>query len=222
MGEELEAVRTRWDGFLARIRERVEEILGEAGPGCMTVFEQGGFDPFTMGNVFPAIRTRLLDLSAKAEDAWFQQVDPAFERTEAYNRQVLDTEHAKLERLREWITYAFDDFEIRTKADASRILWARLSPKLPKDLRCTQCGSPVEIPLTFTAQNMRCRSCKSVNTFEPGEARILDSFAIRCLAHEEAWERRHGLPALPRPAPLCATETYAAELQLWERRYSQR
>jgi hypothetical protein len=222
MGADLEAVRTRWDGFLARIRERVEEILREAEPGCMKVFEQGGFDPFTMCNIFPAIRTRLLDLGTKADETWFQQVDPSFERTGAYTREILEVEHAKLGQLREWIDYAFDDFEIRTKADASRILWARLSPNLPKVLCCTQCGSPFEIPLTFTAQNMTCRSCKGVNTFEPGEARILDSFAIRCLAHEEAWERRHGLPALPRPAPLCATETYAAELQLWERRYLRR
>jgi len=219
MSEKLSAVRARWDAFLAKIRERVDAVLAEAHPGCLAVLEQSGFDPTAMSNVFPAIHARLRDLSAKADDTWSQQVDPAFERTGEYTKAVLLEEGEKARALRSWVDFRGEDFEVRTKADAARIIWARLGPTLPSSLKCSHCGHPVAVPLTFVALNLACPACAAVNSFEPGAARMLGTFVVVALAHEEFWEQRHGLPALPRPEVVRALTEYRVELEGWARRY---
>jgi hypothetical protein len=214
----IQALQARWDAFHAKFRDRVAEILAEARPGCLAVFEQGDFDPYTMSNVLPAVKRRLMDLVGTAEDAWFAQVDPAFHKAGS-TREITEGEYAKLTVLRHWADARYEEFEIRLHADASRILWARLGSKIPMQRNCTQCGNPVALPNAFVVVNVTCFSCKSVNTFDPGPACILDAYAIRHLAHEEVWETKENEEVLPKPERLRATSTYQAEMEAWQRRY---
>lgn len=218
MSKELSALEARWEAFLLKTRDRVEEILAEAEPGCLALLEQGGFDPFTMGNALPAIQRRLQDLSALVEDTWSQQVDPAMSRAGA-DRARLAAGCAQARDLRTWVDARHEAFEIRLQATVSRILWARLSPGLPRRLNCTQCGSPLPLPRGFRVVSLPCPACRSINTFDPGPAAILDAYAIRHLAREEVWEGLRDEEPFPKPEPLRATETYQAEITAWRRRY---
>lgn len=221
MSASLQAVQTRWDAFHAKLRERTEAILVEGETGCLAVFEQGGFDPFTMSNALPAIKRRIIDLMAKSEDTWHQQVDDALISAGASN-ETRSAEYDKGLALRTWMEAQVEAFEVRLHATASRILWARLGPAVPTHRNCTQCGSRMELPKAFTVVSVTCFSCKSVNTFDPGPAAILDGYAIRRLAHEDVWERKTGAEVLPKPERLRDTDTYRTEVIGWERRYGMR
>lgn len=221
MSSEIQALQARWEAFHAKLKERVRAILEEAEPGCLAVFEQGGFDPFTLSNVLPALKRRLFDLVETAENTWTTQMDPALGRAAA-GPEVVDREYDKLQALRAWTEAELEAFEVRLHATASRILWARLGPTVPTRLNCTQCGSPMELPVAFVVVSVHCPSCTSVNTFNPGPAALLDSYAIRHLAHEEVWEIRTGAEPMPEPQRLRETSTYQAEVEAWERRYGMR
>jgi hypothetical protein len=212
------AVQARWQGFLDKIQERADEILAEAYPGCMAVFVEGGHDPFTMGNVLPAVRSRLQDLSSKVQDTWFEKVSNAFFASGLSWDTGMTAEHAKLAATQHALSASFDAFEIRIKADAARMLTALLEKKVPTELRCTQCGGPIPVPQRFVAVNVQCGACRSVNTFEPGELRILHGFAIPALAHEAAWEEQQGEEPLPKPTLLTRMDSYAEELERWRGR----
>lgn len=218
MSAEIRALQARWDAFHAKIRNRAEAILAEAEPGCLAVFEQGGFDPFTMSNVLPAVKRRLQDLMTTVEEAWHDQVDPAFDRAGA-DSETTAGEHAKMQCLRDWTERRLESFEIRLHGAASRILWARLAAAVPTHRNCTQCGSPMELPKSFTVVSVTCPSCRSVNTWDPGPAAILDAYAIRHLAHEAVWEAREGEEVFPKPERLRETATYRVEVEAWQRRY---
>lgn len=162
MTDAIQAVRTRWETFLGSLRERAQAIVEEAKPGCMAVFEQGGFDPFTMSNVLPSVRSRLDELDRKAENSWHPPVDGAFYVAGLLGREAISLASQKLTNIQGWVSRCAEDFEVRIKADASRILWARLAAKLPTSLNCTQCASPIPIPEYFLAVNLPCprRPCR--------------------------------------------------------------
>ena len=212
------AIQARWDTFLANIRDRAQNILAEAQPGCLALFVQGGHDPFTMGNALPALRSRLLELSAKVQDTWQEKVGHAMSSAGLRWETGMTEEHQKLGATQKWLKAAYDGFETRLNADAARMLAALLDQKIPIQLNCTQCGSAMPLPRAFIAVNVSCGSCRSVNTFEPGELRILHSFAIPALARESAWEELWQQKTLPKPDRLLATDTFAQERAKWAER----
>ena len=78
------------------------------------------------------------------------------------------------------------------------------------------------MPRAFLAVNLPCGSCRAINTFEPGELRILHSFAVPVLAREAAWEERYRKNPLPKPACIVETESYAQERVRWSQRMAAR
>lgn len=219
MSENLLPLIRRWDDFLARIRTRADAVLDEAREGCLALFHQHDGEPTAMSNALPAVRQRLLDLAEKADAAWLHQVSAAFDAAGASPQQVA-REFAKARALRDGLDAAFEEFEVRLHADASRMMWARLAPRLPRQIFCTQCGTPLPLPLLFCASNLSCPSCTAVVTYEPGDGRIAQAYIIPKLAHEAAWEVHTGAETLPRPPELVAHADFGRELAQWQRRLS--
>ena len=217
-----QAIQARWDAFLANIRDRAQDILDQAQSGCLALFVQGGHDPYTMGNALPAVRHRLLELGSKVQDTWQEKVGHAMSSAGLRWETGMTEEHRKLGATQRWLEAAYDGFETRIQADAARMLAGLLEKQVPAQLSCTQCGSPIALPRVYFAVNLPCGSCHSVNTFEPGELRILHSFALPALARESAWEERCQQEVLPKPAWVVGSDAYARERAKWVERLASR
>lgn len=188
----MNAVVARWDGFLAQVRERFVQLLGEASEGCPQLLDQAGGDPGPMSQAWHAIEQRLRDLGTKVEDTWHQAVDSAFEEAGA-PPHVVHEQRANGEALREWMAVETERTRIRLLADAGRALFGRAVAEMGRAFACSACGAPLQVPFTLRAVNVPCTHCRTLNGFEPGmRVRMVESF-VHPLCEERAWNAWLGL-----------------------------
>ena len=183
----MNAVVARWDGFLAQVRERFVQLLGEANEGCPQLLEQAGGDPGPMSQAWHAIEQRLRDLGTKIGDTWSQAVEAAFEQAGAPPHAVHE-QRAKGDGLREWMSVEVERARIRLHADAGRALFGRAISEMGQAFACSRCGVPLQVPFTLRAVNVPCTHCRTLNGFEPGmRVRMVEGF-VHPLCEERAWD----------------------------------
>ncbi len=181
------AVTSRWDGFLAQIRERFVQIMNEALEGCPMVLQQANLDPLPMGNAWTAIEVRAKQLVSKIEETWNGQVENAFEQAGA-PPHVVAHERAKGDALRDWLEVERERTRIKIWSDAGRTFYQRAVADLGRPFACVRCGAPLEVPFTFRAINMPCPHCRTVNGFEPGTFMRMGEICVHPLCEEAAWQ----------------------------------
>ncbi|OJY26293.1 MAG: hypothetical protein BGO98_38670 [Myxococcales bacterium 68-20] len=180
------AVVNRWDGFLAQMRERFVQIMGEAREGCPMLLQQSNFDPLPMGNAWSAIELRAKQLESKLDDTWNDQVEPTFEQAGA-PPDVLARERAKGETLRDWFEVERERTRIQIWSNAGRAFYQRARAELGRPFACVRCGAPLEIPFTYRALNVPCPHCRTMNGFEPGTYMRMGETCVHPLSEEAAW-----------------------------------
>nr|WP_320132741.1 hypothetical protein [uncultured Holophaga sp.] len=207
----------RWEAYLTRLRERAGSLIAEEAPPLPEVPSlPAPWEPLPGAE---ALRDQLLELVAKADEAWFLQVRAAFERPGADTRVTLEAESRKIEGLRAWLRVCLEDSQVRRLADLARAHWEAQAPRLPDQLRCVGCGSGLPLPLPYLPQDLACPDCALINAYRPPA--LLTDFVIPALAREEAWETLQGLPRLPKPAALKTSHLYGTEMGQWTKRYQQ-
>ncbi len=215
----IDALDARWDGFLAKLRERFEEVMAESQAGCAALLHQTGGDTMPVSNAWTAMRMRALGLQSKVEETWSAQVQDQFIAAGASSAQ-LDRALARGEALRDWMEVEVERVEIEIFASASRSL-VQLAEAEQAQLRCSQCGAVLlgpgtSIRVTLRAIDLACSHCRSLNTIEPGpRARMAEAMAHYFWreATWDAWLAKHEAERAHRKA----RGTTLALLQAWER-----
>ena len=184
----MSAVTARWDGFLAQVRERFVQILGEARQGCPALLEQAGFDPIPMGNAWTAIEARLQQLETKVRDTWDDQVESAFEEDGAPPHFV-DQQRAKGDALVDWFEVERERTRIQIFADAGRAVFQRAAAEVGRSFACVRCGAPLQVPFTFRALNVSCPHCATVNGYEPGTRMRMGEVCVHPLCEEASLQQ---------------------------------
>lgn len=196
----LQLIVQKWDGFVAKVGHRSQEILAEAQEGIDQILAQYPTDAGPMGTAMTAVQTRFHGLHQKVSDSW-DKIGEELEEVEgdddlspeAYRAMcaVTDEMHRKYEVLLEQIDMQYAWLEMRKQADWGRRLWDIAQQEIQQPLTCSQCGAPFQNTVYWVATNMNCPHCGSVNSVHPGMAAGLfyQGLGVHALSHEQAWDQ---------------------------------
>jgi hypothetical protein len=207
-----DALDSRWDGFLAKIRERFDELMREAEAGCAELLHHTGGDTVPLSNAWQGIRMRALGLQSKISDTWSESVQDKFHEIEAYTRA--DAAWARAEKFKDQLEIELERIEIKIFADAMRSLLS-MAAQEHAALRCSQCGAELPIGVVLATTDVNCRHCSALNTVEPGPRARMGVAMSHYLWQEACWPlwlaRRRAEQAVKD-----AREPTLAQIQAWE------
>ncbi len=187
-----EQLTARWDGFLNKLKERFNEILGQAENPMDNIITGLQYDTVTIHNVLTGLKNQTVEqLTQKAQDGWSKMQMELLKSLSVFSQ---GTEYNKMMALIEWMADEFTRFEVRIYAKAARKVLENVKAHIDekKMHRCTQCGAELPIKIfSFVAVNLKCDSCGSVNTYQPDDRiRAMEYYVINHLAEESALEEK--------------------------------
>ena len=173
----------RWQAFLDKIKQRFEEMMAQAVPGCTALLDATGLESVAMSNAWTGVVQQTHQLT------WSDKVEETMEAA-GIEDDAFDAQRAKGDELVEWIELERERTEVRIFADAARTIMAAAMEVLAKDFPCTQCKAALTIPQRFfRSAHVTCVYCNTVNTWEPGSrVRAVEHFCTHHLAREAAWD----------------------------------
>ena len=221
-----DALDARWDGFLAKIRERFDELMRESEVGCAQLLTQTNGDVVPVSNAWTGMRMRALGLFSKISDTWSDSVQDKFHDIEAYERA--DAAWARAEHVRDQLEIELERIETKIFCGALRSLLAEAAVEQAA-LRCSQCGAELPMGVILAMVELNCPHCGALNTVEPGPRARMAVALSHYLWQEACWDqwlaRRKAEQAVkdartPTLAQFQAWE--AAEIEFWTKWLEQR
>lgn len=189
---EFQALVTRWDGFLAKLKERYFEVLKQAEEPLNNVIGNIQFDTVIIHNIKTGLNDQTVQqLSQKADDGWAKMENEMSKIGASWN--LITDQRKKADEFKNWMAIEFQKFEVALYAKAARKIIENVKAHIDTNKlhRCTQCAAELPIKIfSFIAVNLKCESCGSVNTYQPDDRiRAMEYYVINHLAEE------HALPA---------------------------
>jgi rubrerythrin len=198
----VQPIAQKWDGFVAKVQTRVQDVLNEAHAGIDQLIAQHATDPGPMGTAMQAVQARFHGLDQKVDESWdkiseeFDEITDEISDDDGYSTDdydavtaVVDESHRKYEKLREHIEMQWAWLEMRKQADWARRLYELVQQESQQPVSCSQCGAPFQNTSWFQAANISCPHCGSLNSVQPGTASGLffAGLGAHAMAHEQAW-----------------------------------
>ncbi len=188
----------KWDGFLAKVNARIDEVLAEADAGIDQLMEQHAQDYGPMGAAFSAIQSRFHGLGTKVTDAFEKIREELHEVTEldrltpeewALISSAPEASSEKYRQMQDHIELSHYTIEMQKSADWARRLRSIADEEIARGVPCSECGAKIRVETLATSTQQKCASCGAVNEVTPGMAAA--SFylgnGVHALAHEQAW-----------------------------------
>lgn len=154
------ALVARWEGFLAKVAERLEALIAEAGPGVLGIAEAHPDDPLPVGNALSGLDHRFSQLKDRIEQTWDQQVGELFSSSgdDALHDRGLDLkqdaelalDHRWAQAKAGWLATIALSAEARAEDEAGR------------SVPCPRCAAPLDPPDRRRTVAMACPACGSV------------------------------------------------------------
>jgi rubrerythrin len=188
----------KWDGFLAKVGARIEEVRAEADAGLDQLIQQHAMDHGPMGAAFTALQSRFHGLSDKVDEAW-EKIDEEFDDVRDQSglsesdydalSQVWDGMYEKFRAMQQGLERTHYTVEMKKNADWARQLRGLAEREMAAGVQCSQCGTPMQILDYTKASQQACPSCNAVNDVMPGSASAMFFMGLgaHALAHEAAW-----------------------------------
>ncbi|MFO7565908.1 MAG: hypothetical protein R6X02_24915 [Enhygromyxa sp.] len=208
----VDALDARWDGFLAKIRERFDELMRESEAGCAELLRHTGGDTVPLSNAWQGMRVRALGLQSKISDTWSDSVQDKYGDIDAYDRA--DAAWARAEALNDQIEVELERIETKIFAEALRSMLS-MAAEEQAALRCSQCGAELEIGTVLAVTEVNCRHCGALNTIEPGPRARMASALSHYLWQEACWPKWMARWQAEQCVKRARTPTLAL-LQAWE------
>ena len=162
MTPDQQALVSRFDGFLAKIEERLREIMTEAEQGVLGLIAQHPTDAMPLGNAMSGLDHRVRELKEKIQETWDQQIEPKYSALDSGGRFLdvgLDQKQDAETRFDEqWAT-----FKARANSQFYRNLFGLATEAAKKPVPCTQCGAPLALSDRANSVSMHCGHCGAVN-----------------------------------------------------------
>jgi len=180
----------RWDTLLGKVKTRFDEILQQAEPGIDQFIGQLQYDSIALINVFTGLKNQaVFQLQKKVEEGW-EKLEELMENEEEITSEDSLRENKKKDDLNFLLEREFHLFETRQKAKAANKILQNIKSHIDENKihNCTQCGFLLDVQVfSFIAKNIKCKSCGSVNTYEPDDRiRMMETYVILPLAEEHA------------------------------------
>ena len=196
--QQVQPIAQKWEGFVAKVNQRVQGVLDEAQQGIDMLIAQHATDPGPMGTALTAVQSRFSGIDSKVDSAW-EKIEEEFEGLlddddlvegdwEALY-EVQETQRGYYDNLRAHIEMQYAWLEMRNQAQWARKLYEIVQQELQEGLNCSQCGATLQITVFWQASNETCPHCQSVNSVNPGMATGLfyQGIGLHALSHEQAW-----------------------------------
>jgi hypothetical protein len=177
----------RWDAFLNQIAGRHRQVAEEAATAALDALAAAGFDPTPIASAWISVDNRLIELETRIDETWNDKVEAAFE-AEGASSAVTAAERNKGVQLRDTLEIAREQLHHHVFAEAAHRIHAK-ALEARRDRSCAKCGTPLDIPISYRALNLKCRSCPALTSFEPGDdMRRVAAFGAHALASQIAWQ----------------------------------
>lgn len=194
----VQPIQQKWEGFVTKVSQRVQEVLAEAQGGIDQIIAQYPTDPQPMGTAMTAVQSRFQGLDQKVNESWdkiSEELDGIRDEDELSDDQYAafsateDAMRKKCDELREHIDLQYRWLEMRKQADWGRRLWDLMQQEIQRPIGCSQCGAPFQNTVYWMASNVPCPHCGSLNALQPGAASMMfyQGLGIHALSHEQAW-----------------------------------
>lgn len=215
----------RWDGFLAQISSRHEQVRKEAvaaGRAFIASVAAGG-DVQGLSHQLGAVKHRLHDLESKIMDTWHAQVDDAI-LEEGHAVETRDAACLKGIALGHQLEDARDEMENALLAELARARYQAATAAL-RPVSCVRCGAQYPPPQSFRLVEWQC-ACGAPLRYDPDELmRSAGALGTHPVSQEAALaEWRHmraadrSVRAARSPCPLPLLVAYeAAQIAYWRR-----
>lgn len=192
MSENFDSLKSRWEGFLPKVKQRHLDVLEQSKQPLSEVINGLEYDSIVIHNILQGIKNEsVYQLVKKLDDAW-DKLDGEFDLL-GLDYGKMDTLRKQKDDLYEFMYDNYERFNIKSFADAARKIESNIhkAVDLEKIHNCVQCGSQLNVDvIAFQAINVKCENCGSVNTYEPdGRIRQLEG-VYSALADEFAMEER--------------------------------
>lgn len=174
----------RWDGFLAKIRARADEILAEARDGTLAYIESPDFDQNATSQLWTALRLRLIELRRKIDDSWHASASAMFPGASG------DAAHARGRALDDQIEADFERAEASAWAAVGRWIAGRAAAQRVTEAHCMRCGAAHPVVGVYATYEWTCASCHATASFQPGTWAYQMPAAADYIARDRAFELR--------------------------------
>jgi predicted RNA-binding Zn-ribbon protein involved in translation (DUF1610 family) len=185
-----EQLSNRWAGFLAKVKERYNEVLQQAEGPLSDTINNLQYDNIIIHNIMTALRNQTVEqLGEKVDEGWKKMKLEMEKIGASRNDMWLQTNEGGA--LKGWMQDNFLEYRMKIYARAARKILENVKAHVDetKMHRCTQCGAELPIRIySFMAVNLKCESCGSVNTYQPDDrVRALEYYVLNNLADEQAY-----------------------------------
>jgi hypothetical protein len=193
----------RWESFLAKIMERLAEILAESHEAAAEIIAAHPTDLLPLGNLVSGLEHRIDELRTRIEETWDQQVEPKFQELDedGFWDRGLDRKDDALQDVRERWELA----KTRMQADVFRNVWPLAQAELARPVVCRHCGAGLTVRARHEPESVKCGHCGAVNQVLPGPAIALYHGSGRAFAEEQALPLRF------------AVERFRMQVDRWRR-----
>lgn len=160
MNPEQQAMWDRFQGFLGKIGERLEQVKAEAENGLGALFAQHPTDSMPIGNAMMGIDFRVKELKKKIDETWDAQIGPKFEALGSkFRDQGLDRKKDyELEFDQNW-----DTFKAFAMVAYYQAMWPLAQASMQKPVPCNRCGGPLTLAVRNESSTVTCGHCHTVN-----------------------------------------------------------
>lgn len=194
----LKPIVDRWDGFAAKVQQRIDEATQEANEGLDGLIAQYATDHGPMGAAFGALQARFRGLGQKIDEAYEkidQEVDQIADRDDLDSADVelisatRDALIAKRRAMRDDLELRHATIEMKKNADWARRLRQLAQTEVQSSVPCSNCGAPISPSDPSKASQVKCGSCHAINEVMLGTAAALfyQGLGAHALACETAW-----------------------------------
>lgn len=167
--QEYQTLVKRWDGFLAKIKDRYNEVIESSKEPLQDMILNLEFDSVIIHNALQGIKNlSVFQLDKKIDEGWAKMEIEAEKLNINYG--LLDTPRENNIKTSKWLWTEFEKFSIKISADAARQIEKNIRAGVDENMihNCVSCGGPLPVEIwSFQAINVNCPNCGSVNTYEP-------------------------------------------------------
>lgn len=190
---EVQALATRWDGFLKKIEGRYYEVLEQTSAPLDDVINGLQYDTVIITNITNGLKNQTVTQLSEKVDSAIDKLEAEMEKAGA-SRDFKWNQRSKASVIKNWMDIEYSKFEVSLFARAAKKILENVKAHVEekKMHRCTQCGAELPIKIfSFMAVNMKCESCGSVNTYQPDDrVRCMEYYVITQLAEEHAFPEK--------------------------------
>lgn len=181
MNANQKALFDRFEGFINKLKERLQEIMTESEQGILGLRQQSPTDFSPITNAMSGLDARVRVLEDKLEETWDSQIEDKYS-----DLDMLDAGIAQKVAARMWIEATWNTWKAKQAADFYRALEPMARQEMSQPVNCSQCAGVLPRGAPLESESINCPACGALNQVSPGPAALAFAGAPHAFAEEKA------------------------------------